>query len=168
MNKGLIALLLLAAPVLAQRPAQEPAKNQAEVALNRAGCGPSGASFDVAADKNQHPLAHPDAGKALVYVINWVDTTTRVGIDGSWVGADRYKSYFSFSVDPGDHHLCLNEQTDGVRGSAASFQAAAGHEYYFFLSPREEGARWKLESVDPARGMFLIAGSGFSTSHAKK
>jgi hypothetical protein len=47
-------------------------------------------------------------------------------------------------------------------------KAAAGETLYLVLSPREEGARWKLEQVDPARGLFLIASSGLSTAHAKK
>jgi len=163
MKKFLIAVLLLAAPL----HAQEPVKDPADIALHAAGCGPSQASFEVTRDKNQHPLAQPEAGKALVYVINWVDATTRVGIDGSWVGANRYRSYFSFSVEPGDHRVCWNAQSDSLRGSALSIKAAAGQTFYLFLSPREEGARWKLEDLDPARGLFLIAASGLSTARAK-
>jgi len=75
MRKCLIAVLLLAAPMLAQTPAKE----QAEIALHAAGGGPSQVSFEAAADKNRRPLAQPEAGKALVSVINWVDITTRVG-----------------------------------------------------------------------------------------
>jgi hypothetical protein len=164
MKKCLIAVLLLAAPM----PAQEPVKDPAEIALHAAGCGPSQVSFEVTVDKNQHPLAQPEAGKALVYVINWVDATTRVGIDGSWVGANRYRSYSSFSVEPGDHRVCLNAQRDNLRGSALSMKAAAGQTFYLFLSPREQSTRWKLEDIDPARGLFLIASSGLSTAHAKK
>ncbi len=35
----------------------------------KAACGPTAAEFDVTADKEQHPLAQPQAGKALVYVV---------------------------------------------------------------------------------------------------
>jgi len=168
MTKCLIAVLLLAAPLVAQEPAKEPAKDQAEVALNAAGCGPSAVTFDVTTGKNQHPLAQMEAGKALVYVINWVDTTTRVGMDGSWVGAIHYRSYFSFSTEPGDHRVCLNSPRENLRGSALTIKAAVGQTYYLFLSPREAGLRWKLEEIDPARGLFLIASSALSTSHTKK
>jgi hypothetical protein len=172
MKTYLIALVLGASSMLAQAPAQEPAretaKDQAEIALHAAGCGPSAISFEVTADKNQHPLAQPEAGKALVYVINWVAVTTRVGIDGSWVGANRYRSYSSFSVEPGDHRVCLNAQGENLRGSALSMKVAAGQSLYLFVSPREEGSRWKLEEIDPARGLFLIASSSLSTAHAKK
>jgi len=168
MTKCLLAVLLLAAPLIAQTPANQPPKDQAEIALNAAGCGPSAVSFDVTTDKNLHPLPQPEAGKALVYVINWVDTTTRVGMDGSWIGAIHYRSYFSFSAEPGDHRVCLNSPRENLRGSALTIRAAAGQTYYLFLSPREEGVRWKLEEIDPARGLFLIASSALSTSHPKK
>ncbi len=168
MKKWLTAILLLAAPLVAQEPAQKPAKDQAEIALNAAGCGPSVVSFDVTTDKNQHPLAQPEAGKALVYVINWVDITTRAGMDGSWIGAVHYRSYFSFPAEPGDHRVCLNTSRDNVRGSALTIKAVAGQTYYLFLSSREGGVTWKLEQIDPARGLFLIASSALSTSHAKK
>jgi hypothetical protein len=147
---------------------KDPVKDPAEIALHAACCGPSQVSFEVTADKNQHPLVQPEAGKALVYVINWVEATTRVGIDGSWVGANRYRSYSSFSVEPGDHRVCLNTQRDSLRGSALSMKAAAGETLYLFVSPREEGTRWKLEEIDPARGLFLIASSGLGTAHAKE
>jgi hypothetical protein len=168
MKKCLIGVFLLAAPLVAQELAQEPAKDQAEIALNAAGCGPSAVSFDVTTDKNQHPLAQPEAGKVLVYVINWVDTTTRVGMDGSWVGAIHYRSYFSFSAEPGDHRVCLNSPRENLRGSALTIKAAAGQTHYLLLSPREQGLRWKLEEIDPARGLFQIASSALSTSHAKR
>ncbi len=69
MKKCLIAVLLLAAPMLAQTPAKE----QAEIALHAAGCGPSQVSFEATADKNPRPPAQPEAGKALVSVMSWVD-----------------------------------------------------------------------------------------------
>ena len=39
------------------------------------------------------------------------NTTTRVGLDGIWVGANHGKSYFFVLVNPGDHHLCVAQQT---------------------------------------------------------
>jgi hypothetical protein len=89
-------------------------------------------------------------------------------MDGSWIGAIHYRSYFSFSAEPGDHRVCLNTTRDSSRGSAITIKAAAGQTYYLYLSPREAGVRWKLEEIDPARGLFLIASSALSTSHPKK
>ena len=167
MKKSIIAVLLFAAPVLAQDPAQAPAQDQVETALIAAGCGPSQVLFDVAIDKNQHPLAQPGSGKTLVYVISSVFPTMKIGLDGSWVGANRGLSYFSLSVDPGDHRLCMSMQGDHKQGSAASFTATAGQTYYF-RSSLKEGTGWELKAVDPAKGLFLIASSALSTSRPKK
>ncbi len=167
MKKSMLAVLLFAARVLAQGPAQAPTQDQVETALIGAGCGPSQVLFDITVDKNQHPLAQPESGKALVYVINEVGFSMKIGLDGAWVGANRGWSYFSFSVGPGDHHLCMSEQGDHKQGSAASFTAAAGETYYF-QSSLNEGTEWKLKAIDPAKGLFLIASSALSTSHPKK
>jgi len=40
------------------------------------------------------PHVRPDdRGQKRWFTINWVPATARVGIDGSWVGANRYRSY---------------------------------------------------------------------------
>src|SRR5437870_487716 len=74
-----------------QQKAQE--KIQADAALFRAGCGPAAARFDVKTDKMQHPFVQPEAGRAIVYVFEDDRTagafpTTRVGLDGRWMGAN--------------------------------------------------------------------------------
>ena len=166
MKKCLIAVLLLVAPVFAQAPV----KDQAETALNAAGCGPSQVLFNLTVDKNQHPIAQPEAGKALVYVINSIGLPMKIGLDGSWAGATRGGTYLYFSVDPGDHHLCMSEQGDHLVGSATSFSAATGHAYYFQSSSREGSGwqSWDLKAIDPAKGLFLIASSPLSTARVKK
>jgi len=163
MKKCLIAILLLAAPLLAQSPASD----QTEIALNAAGCGPSQVIFGASSDKNQHPLAQPEAGKAVVYVINLAYQTMKVALDGAWVGADRGFSYSYFSADPGDHRLCVSQQGDHKQGSATSFAAISGKAYYFQLSFKASTG-WDLKPIDPAKGTFLIASAAFSTSHVPK
>jgi hypothetical protein len=37
--------------------------------------------------------------------------TVRIGLDGTWAEASHGKSYFAFSVTPGEHHLCANWQS---------------------------------------------------------
>jgi hypothetical protein len=90
---------------------------------------------------------------------------TRVGIEGSEpIDTGRISS---FPVEPGDDRVGLNAQGDSCGGTALILKAAAGQTFYLFLSPREEGARWKLDEIDPARGLFLLASSGLSTAQAK-
>ena len=100
-----IFLAVFAVPVLAQDPPP--------TASTRGGCGPSEAYFDVKTNKKRHPVAPTDSGKALVYVFEDIERgpTMRVGLDGAWVGANKGKSYFFFSVDPGDHQVCTNWQS---------------------------------------------------------
>src|SRR5690348_9162228 len=138
MLRTALVVLLFTSPVLAQDSTANP--------LAAAGCGAKEVHFEVKTNKKQHTTAQPDAGKALVYVIggalsDYVDVhigtpPTRFGIDGTWVGANGYRSYFFFSVDPGDHHLCSSVQSKFERvvkssTAAISFTAEAGKTFYF-------------------------------------
>jgi hypothetical protein len=154
--------------------------------MTAAGCGANEIRFDVKTDKKQHPTAQPDAGKALVYVIGaaWVDYAavhigtppTRFGIDGTWVGANGYRSYFFFPVEPGDHRLCTNAQSKFARvvksfWAATSFTAEAGKTYYFRTKTpigQDSSGGIKLVPVDPAEAQVLISFTRFSTFRLKK
>jgi hypothetical protein len=163
------------------------AQDDAAAARAAAGCGPAQVQFDVKTDKTQHPSPQPESGKALVYVfevqlrdrdINYLglSVTTKIGLDGGWVGANHGESYFYFSVDAGDHRLCAIWQSSLERysrnASAISLTAEAGKVYYFrtIVDQRKEQHQpvVKLEPLDPAEGQILVAASAFSTSHPKK
>lgn len=172
--KAIPVLLLFAAPAFAQ--------DAAGTAVAPGGCGPDTAKFEVKTEK-QHPLGQPEAGKALVYFIE-DDTefgshpkpTTRIGVDGAWVGATHGDSYFSFTVDPGEHHLCASWQTAVVifRGhptAAAHLTAEAGGVYFFRVKNkwvRDLGnAGIYLVPLDPDEGQLLASKYSFSTFHPK-
>ena len=116
-------------------------------------------------------MRSPNQPEALVYVFQDMKrdanvtylgaATTRVGVDGSWVGANHGKSYFFFPVDPGEHHLCIDWQSSNKNlvgmGYAASFTAEAGKVYYFRGKVDERLEREgtiELELVDSAEGRF--------------
>jgi hypothetical protein len=168
-----------------------PAQDQAAAARAAAGCGPVKTEFDVKTDKSKHPAPQPEEGKALVYVFEQVKTddlgfaiggvTTKVGLDGAWVGANQSQSYFFFPAAPGDHRLCTNWQSSlsgrSKLGSALSFSAEPGKVYYFrarvhALTNREDGREHdfavKLEPLDPAEAQLLISTLALSSSHPKK
>lgn len=147
------------------------------------GCGPTDARFEVKADKAQHPITQPDSGKALVYFVE-DDThfqsvpkpTTRIGLDGSWVGANHGNSYFYFSVQPGEHHICASWQSwvgIGTRNKTAAvhFTAEAGGVYYFSVKNswlREvQIPDLELAPLDSDEGQLLASKFSFSSSHAK-
>jgi len=152
-----------------------------------ASCGPKGTSFDIKLDKSQHPLATPEPGKARVYFVQ--DTggelecftgasclTTRIGIDGAWVGANHHNSYFSASVEPGEHHICANWQShvsDLNRVVAfAHFSAEEGKIYFFRTRPFGTQGNFEVQlDIDPLdsdQAKHLITHYPLSESHSKR
>jgi hypothetical protein len=103
--------------------------------------------------------------------------TTRIGIDGEWVGATHGNSYFYSSVLPGVHHLCASWQKavlvlQGRQTAAAHFTAEAGKVYYFEVKNtwhRDHGAgEISLRSLDSDEGQLLANKFSFSTFQPKK
>lgn len=150
-------------------------------------CGPANVKFDTKLDKSSHAVLQPEPGKALVYVIEVFQRppgelgtpTIRVGLDGAWIGANHGSSYLSFSVDPGEHHLCTNWQSVIERLSSqhslTSFTAEAGKTYFFRVQTHVESEGhasevWyiELQPVDPDEGEYLVASSPMSVSQPKQ
>ncbi len=108
-------------------------------------CGSEKVQFRVTAQKGVPALAGLEEGRARIVLVETVDkrqqwcvgcsATTRIGMDGIWVGANREKSYFSFDVEPGEHHLCVNLQSRisvlRSKVSVAALTAEAGKTYYY-------------------------------------
>jgi hypothetical protein len=92
------------------------------------------------------------------------------------VGANGYRSYFFFSVEPGDHRLCANVQAPVemvVKSSTAArnFTAEAGQAYSFrTITPDAgpSGGPTKIVPLDPAEAQALIAAAVFSSFQWKK
>jgi hypothetical protein len=157
--------------------------DEAASARAAAGCGPQEVEFEVKPDKKQHTSAQPEAGKALVYVFadetseprqffHFGTPTTRVGLDGNWVGANHGKSYVYFPVDPGEHRLCadLQSKESSNVGTATQFKAEPGATYYFraLVEGRVKyPPSMKLEQVNSAEGQFLISASALSIFRSK-
>ena len=177
MIKTLLVVLLFAGPVWAQE--------QAADALATAGCGPNKVEFDVKKDKKQHPTGQVEPGKALVHVFGdetrdadvsyFGGPAVRLGVDGAWMGATQYQSYFFFPVSTGGHRICAGWQSNIARfakvRTAASFSAQAGEVYYFRVVSERRQKREpaiKIEPLDGAEGALLIASSALSTSRTKK
>lgn len=134
-------------------------------------CGSDGVTFKVKTKPGQLPPDAPEAGKAQIIFIENLDTagglffttpTTRFGVDGAWVGANRDSSYFVTSVDPGEHHLCVNWQSgtdnESKKVGMAKFTAEAGKVYYFevLITRKRSGGGF----VAPASGPGVINGGG--------
>lgn len=126
--KSAILFLLCTAPVLAQ------------TSLIPAACGNIDTDYKVKVEKSEHALMPPEAGKARVYFFHDAGTDTRfaypvvkVAMDGNSVGANHGNSYFSVSINPGEHHVCTTLQSSFVesRYELAHFTAEAGKTYYY-------------------------------------
>jgi hypothetical protein len=180
--KAALVVILLAASALAQ---------DISTAAAESACGPSDSQFAIKTKVGDHPLAQTDPGRALVYVIEeqkfraFRDVTARVGLDGSWVGANRGNSYLFFPVDPGEHHLCTDWISEWLPGgrlvSLANFTAEPGKIYYFRARTTggpsaigdgkweaADGASIDLDLVNSDEGKLMIARSVLSVSHPKK
>jgi len=167
--KTVLVLLLLAASASAQTPAQP----------RTWACGPNAVSFNVKLDNTQHTTLPPESGKARLYLIHdsgaaplLAYPTTKMAVDGDWVGANHGDSYFSISVAPGEHHLCTALQTSFFtpRVELAHFTAEAGKTYYFRtrLVVSRQVELLELEPIDSDQGKYLTASYPMSISTRKK
>ena len=171
--RSAFALILLTTVVFAQDPSA--------ISSAQSSCGPKGVNFDVKDDNSSHTVGRPEAGKALVYVIQDIgDTscvggclTTKIALDGAWMGANHHNSYFYFAVDPGEHHLCANWQSHLGKFSKivglAHFTAETGAVYYFRTRSIGIGPTFfDIEPIDSDMGKLFVASIPLSVSHPKK
>ena len=148
-----------------------------------AGCGPAKTQFNVKTDKKHDTVEQVEPGKARVFVFEeYVSdpnyrtighVTTRVGVDGDWVGANHESSYIFFSVEPGDHRLCSDVQSMFVKNlsAAADLNAEAGKTYYYRVLVKDtanEQLQMRMRAVDNAEGALLMSKYARSSSQAKK
>jgi hypothetical protein len=146
-----------------------------------AACGPQDVDLSVKQDGSQHTLSQPQPGKALIYFIQETGSATcllgpcvtRIGLDGAWVGAFKHNSYFFVSVDPGEHHACMNVQSPTPLGKLMAFAqvtAEAGKIYYLGTkaSARTSTTRLEIDPMDSDQAKYLIGSSPLSVSQQKK
>jgi|WetSurMetagenome_2_1015567.scaffolds.fasta_scaffold62861_2 hypothetical protein len=143
-------------------------------------CGPKDASFNVKLDKSQHSLVRPEPGKARIYFIHDSGAATGVfnladpmmlGVDGVWVGANHGNSYFSVSVDPGEHHMCASSwfSREAKLVVLAHLQAESGGTYFYRtrIVKLRDTQYLEIDPVDSDEGKYLIDSYPLSISHPK-
>lgn len=140
-------------------------------------CGPEQASLDVKLDQSPHAVAQPEPGKALIYFIQdigeqhfgiGVAAVTWVALDGAWVGGNKNSSYFSVSVEAGEHHVCsvLRSELLGHPTEFTHFTAEAGKAYYF--RARYTTGFLFIDAADSDEAKYLIATYPQTISKLKK
>ena len=164
MVKMVLVAFLFAASALAQN--------------SSSACGSENVSFNVTLDKSHPSLPKAEPGKATVVFIQdfgaqkfgiGVHMTGRIGVDGSWVGAIKDNSYLSASLEPGEHHICVNLDSELLENPVefAHFTAEAGKAYYF-RSRYMSGGKLLLAPVDSDEANYQIAIFPLSVSKPKK
>jgi hypothetical protein len=138
-------------------------------------CGSDKVKFDISLQKNPLAPSAPDPGKGQIIFIEAskkpramgcmgnCNNFTRYGVDGAWVGATKDNSYFTLSVEPGEHHLCavLGKDVD-----AEALTVEAGKVYYFQVSYNAEGTQYgtagkpKLSDQEECRFFSIERGRG--------
>jgi hypothetical protein len=116
-------------------------------------CGSENVTFKVTLDKSHPSLPNAEPGKAMVVFIQdfgvqtslGVHPLTRIGVDGSWVGAIKDNSYSPVFLDPGERHICVDARPAffTIPIELIHFTAEAGKVYY---------VRWRYLNIG---GLFL-------------
>ena len=104
---------------------------------------------------------------------------SRIRPHGAWVGATKGDSYFTVTVDPGEHNLCASMQSAPTRmkktfTQMASITAEAGKVYYFEAAVKMTGAMdastatFSFAQLPEADGKYRIKAWKLATSKPKK
>jgi hypothetical protein len=171
MRIAILLALVCAAPAYGQ--------NATKDFRTQAGCGPQKTEYRVILEAPDKGVIAPSPGKARVYVVellaaNNMNTgiTTRVGVDGNWVGANTGRGYMTFEVDPGSHYICADWQSSMEQrqrdGAAIAMKAAEGETYYFVISILAQALDFSLTEADEAEGQWLLSISQKSVATQKK
>jgi hypothetical protein len=169
----LVVVLMVAGMLLATAALAQPSPP------NPTACGPENVYFKVKLDDTQHTPAAAEPGKARVYFIHDAGTdhtlgypTVKMAVDGAWSGANHGNSYFSVSLSPGEHHLCVALQSSIVdqRFELAHFTAAADTLYFYRtrLVTSRSVELLELDAIDSDQAKYLISFFPLSVSSPKK
>jgi hypothetical protein len=155
---------------VADEPQQAQAKDQKDegdenaaianpAEFEKKACGDTEVNFKVETDKKQHPTPPAPSDKAMVYVIRPTmmgnKIQTKLAVDGKWIGVNRGKNYFFFTLDPGEHYCCSQAENR----SLLLLKVEAGKTYYLQQKIKMGfmKARNKLVLLDEAEGQEGLA-----------
>lgn len=153
------------------------AQNPVDHAL--AACGARNVTFSTSTRPAPSQRASEDQGKALLVFIqddgpsgNRQRVVTKIGVDGSWVGAYKRNSYFVVPVEPGLHHICA---TAWENVALAPIQAQSGKTYYirtqFFAGMATQYPIFPnlvLDEPNPDEAGYLLAAYPLAEWHVQK
>jgi hypothetical protein len=104
-----------------------------------------------------------------------VHVTTRVGLDGNWIGANHQGSAFTYAIEPSTHHVCSDVQPFGPAAQklsgAVDLVAEAGVTYYYRVVVSQlpkMPLSLRVEPMQQAAGLLTASNAALSTSAPKK
>ena len=107
-------------------------------------CGTKDINYKQNTDKKQHPTPDAPSDKALIYVLRPTMIGFKIGsklaVDGEWKGVNRGKTYFYFTVEPGERYFCSESENQDY----LKLNVEAGRTYY--LQQRVEFGMWKART----------------------
>ena len=132
-------------------------------------CGTKDVNYNQKTDKKQHPTPDAPADKALIYVLRPTMIGFKIGsklaVDGEWKGVNRGKTYFYFTVEPGERFFCSESENQDY----LKMNVEAGRTYY--LQQRVELGMWKartsLAILNEVEGKEKLADVNLSTFEEK-
>ncbi|MGI8668758.1 MAG: DUF2846 domain-containing protein [Aridibacter sp.] len=107
-------------------------------------CGTKDVNYEAKTDKKQHPTPEPPEDKALIYVLRptiiGFKIHSKLAVDGEWKGVNRGRTYFYFTVEPGERYFCSESENQDY----LKLNVEAGKTYY--LQQKVEMGMWKART----------------------
>lgn len=107
-------------------------------------CGTEKVNYKASTDKKQHPTPEAPTDKALIYVLRptifGMKINSKIAADGDWKGVNRGKTYFFFTVEPGERYFCSESENQDY----LKLNVEAGKTYY--LQQKVEFGVWKART----------------------
>jgi len=132
-------------------------------------CGTEKVNYSANTDKQNHPTPDAPADKAMIYVLRptmiGFKINSKLAVDGEWKGVNRGKTYFYFTVEPGERNFCSESENQDY----LSMTVEAGKTY--FLQQKVEMGMWKartnLVTMTDAEGRKKLADVNLSVFEKK-
>lgn len=135
---ALIAIVALSGLTFGQK------NDDARQELRKKACGTEAANFSAETDKNSRPMPAAPDDKALIYVLRSTmfgfKIHSKLAVNGEWKGVNRGKTYFFFTLEPGEHFFCSESENQ----SYLSLTVEAGKTYY--LQQQVKPGAWKART----------------------
>lgn len=136
-------------------------------------CGTDKVDYDAETKKDQHAATdgpEAPADKALIYVMRTTiigyKIHSKLAVDGKWMGTNRGKTYFFFTLDPGEHNFCSESENQ----DAITMFVEPGKTYYLQQQVKAGiwKARTKLAVLNEAKGKEELKDLNLSVFLVKK